>query len=1133
MTNPNEIMWLLGYNGLSVILDQERKHWLLKTDKKKQIQDDKTGDIFQGQIDNLGSEIIIESEKLPYKINDTSSITFTPETVNDVIVSAYSALPYSAMMNGLMFARITSQIYPRPSSEGVEYKNYKLELEDCSIQTVLFGGSSSSSDVFAGKWLKTTTPPSLLMLDDVGEYSIRQVINISSDNVTYYYPLESSLQALGVKRIAGRTYQTDAVNSNKYIGYPLFWFTCDATNTGPTITFGEDNENIDGNQLVFASNAGNESKYRAKLFIDIDGHMDATPSRALSDQYTIRCYSDGNFNNSSADYNIPLDITRLSFVNNSSGNVTPFDISFKGNTTVTMSKINGWRYVSNSIYEIDMSVFDNNCLDISHSALLPIFDVHLDESIPYYISNDMDLGVAGISINAADFSDSMMEYPHQLGKWDGIPERLNSMEGSTPQHLSIYAIHNTPFYSEDIPSSRQVAAILLDPGAVKVDQSSTELSEDERGRAYLISNDDITYENNALAEHPKPARTVARICDIPTSVTDFMNVSGLVPISVVDQSYVRSEVSYTEEDRERLLNTLASRIVRPIHLDNTGHRIIDQNGGEDNEYIFNTIEGLNSVDLVSFNNFRRWINLNPKVDTSKIKLSQIVEAGSGYKINDTGIIYIGGCALDYLVKKVSSSGGVTEVSVVPHDLDIPISLSNFNMVEGNSGYTKIYGTTPTEGSDGTGLKITLMIEDYETIITQQEKIYDDLIAFVRMNDGLKMFKYIIREDTQYGEGGTWVEYTTIAEFEVSTTDKHEGNVSSSDAYMNAIIPGFKQIIAGYHETDNEMIVLNTMTTSSFINIIDEGYSPITQVGNIPDVVDDRKRVDINKWISLGWLHGESKSRTNESVLEYIKGKNQLYFDSYIIWNWTSTNENIKTFDYLITRRALNNYRSTDSVTSLPKNELYTDSYVHTNPSTTVVWDVKNIGPMMWIYSTSYDKHEIYHIDPDTQDLYIEYSNEETSGKMEWDEIEIGNGMTLDAYDDNGKLKYYIFSNSMVENPMFVPPVGKPYLQPDYECIAAPGDVRENVPRPKGNWQLVFPRVNMYSLTNQQTGVSHRSMKLSLLQTIKGRDITVHGDDKVQDQYGNIVNKKCVVINETQEGATLSIFNSETGNWEKI
>ena len=67
MSTPNKIIYYGGTNVLGFLMNQERKHWLLKTDKKKQVQDDVTGDIFQGQIDNRGSNIVVKSEKVPYK----------------------------------------------------------------------------------------------------------------------------------------------------------------------------------------------------------------------------------------------------------------------------------------------------------------------------------------------------------------------------------------------------------------------------------------------------------------------------------------------------------------------------------------------------------------------------------------------------------------------------------------------------------------------------------------------------------------------------------------------------------------------------------------------------------------------------------------------------------------------------------------------------------------------------------------------------------------------------------------------------------------------------------------------------------------------------------------------------------
>ena len=78
MSTPNKMTWYVGTNGLSFILDQERKHWLMKTDKKKQVQDDETGDLFQGQIDNRGSNVIIESEKSSYKTSVLNELELVP-----------------------------------------------------------------------------------------------------------------------------------------------------------------------------------------------------------------------------------------------------------------------------------------------------------------------------------------------------------------------------------------------------------------------------------------------------------------------------------------------------------------------------------------------------------------------------------------------------------------------------------------------------------------------------------------------------------------------------------------------------------------------------------------------------------------------------------------------------------------------------------------------------------------------------------------------------------------------------------------------------------------------------------------------------------------------------------------------
>ena len=63
----------------------------------------------------------------------------------------------------------------------------------------------------------------------------------------------------------------------------------------------------------------------------------------------------------------------------------------------------------------------------------------------------------------------------------------------------------------------------------------------ETGRGYLITNDPAAYINNEISKNPKAERTAARICDIPTSFTQMLSVSGKSPTLLMDEKYIRME----------------------------------------------------------------------------------------------------------------------------------------------------------------------------------------------------------------------------------------------------------------------------------------------------------------------------------------------------------------------------------------------------------------------------------------------------------------------------------------------------------------------------------------------------------------------------------------------------------------
>ena len=584
---PNKILWFLGYNNLGLMLEQERKHWLLKTDKRKQVQDKNTGDIFEGEIDNRGSDIVIRSSKLPIKNNIISTLRFVNPAINSILDFANAAFPFSIGCTGFMFARIISINCPTGSIDDMQqYGNYRIVFNNAIKRTLAFGVSPYSSEVYSGKWIETSTPPNIQIMDEYGDFSIE--VSLAIENATngkYYYPLEEGLQPFNIEYDGNNTYHSDVINDDAYIGYPLFWFSTDETRTGPTVSLGQNGYNSENMAYMIFSSEGNiGTMYSGKAYVNVDGtdSVGATPDLSLPSDWEIRCSCIGleTFNDDVSDFDKSIDYEHIYFYKKSNGDATTIPIvSGTGeNNIFRMIKDIGWTYVDSNTYKIDMDIFESNNEAQSGTAnpLVGLFEISLDTSIPYYIEDNSNIGYAGIEFTASNpIMDNGDRYPHDLDKWSGLPGWFSDPELGVPQHMAIYTIHNSPSYSESDPESRQVAALLFDPGKMK-STDSEELKNDEIGRIYVISNDDPTYENNATSQHPKPARTIARICDIPTSVSDFLNVEGLVPVAIVDPKYVRSQAAYTTDEKNKLWNVLNSKVVIPKDLDEYGNPIYGQ-----------------------------------------------------------------------------------------------------------------------------------------------------------------------------------------------------------------------------------------------------------------------------------------------------------------------------------------------------------------------------------------------------------------------------------------------------------------------------------------------------------------------------------------------------------------------------
>lgn len=1115
---PDKILWLLGYSNLSLILEQERSHWLMKTDKNKQVQDSRTGDIYQGKIDNIGTDVIIESRKLPYKFDFITDIKFALSHADDIIDIKKSAFPHSEEVNGLMMGIVKSINYPISDSPEV-HRTYKFHIDNAEEVVIPFGVSCGTEGVFATHWLKTTTTPKLIIANDVGAYTIERDLEFVTDitHPVWYYPIDENLQPFNLTNLGSGSYETQAIDNNNYIGYPLFWFTCDNSAVGTNVTFTNNT-----NSVLHVSNNGNGSPMSGLVFTGF-----TTPDGSPTSQFVINVTPEnGTFSNSPSDFYVHLDTT-IKFINTTTSNEYDIVMNFapSGDNYITMTNNVGWEYVDENTYQISMDVFDGNAVE--QSILTPMLNVSFSSATPF-VKNTFDECMSGMKASASMTDEN--RYPYDLNKIDGLPSWMQNLDDDiAPEHLIAYAYHVPSSYSPGDPNTLQGAGLIVDPGLKPVPNAVP--TTDNIGRVYVLSNDDIEYHNNTNAEYPKPARTAARICDIPTTVFDLNDSSSTTGDPIVDKKYVRTEASLTLEDKERLYNDLQSRWVRPTALDISGTPVCELDPEFPGKFAFASEELLNRVYMYhESNNFRVKTNLNPMVNVLEVTIDSIVNGGTGYAIDDTGVCIIGGFEFKYKVTGMIH-GSVSECMLIrtePPETEY-INIANFDMLDYQTGITAPYGTSPTSGT-GTGLSIRLRIDPsyLSTIIPSLGEFFTNLFALVRTDDGLYAYKFDIdNASISVPKPGIWVKDIKLADFEGNSTDIHTGGLSMRNSYMRSILPTVRELPVVKSINNTSLGSVKTVQTATMLNIIDTELTPV--LPNNPASVTDAEIgnvVDICKYHGMMFGRVSLDVRDPNAVKEYLISHDFVRYDCYILWRWVSD----YAFEFAVVHRGLNNYFSSDTETLLPGNDLKFKTYVHTNGNTTIVWNHPLLGPMTWVYDPTYTKKETYYIDAETMDLHV-----------------IREDMTFDKIDIYGLREPIIVNNAIQFNVLTTNPISAKYdysespiyQQPDLtEVISIGTQIPNDDPTKKylfGNWRLVFPRVNTVTFDNDATNTHWVPMNL---QVIKGRSVAIGDDVLVKDDNGNDVTSKSIVITQTQDqtGAyslNMMAFNSETKKWEKI
>ena len=1118
------------YSGaitMRILMDQERKHWLMKTDKSKTLQDKETGDMFKSVIDNNGGEIVLSTEKLEDANDFMQTISFdTSQSSGSAILEFQtSAFTYSPSVNGLTFARIKASKYPFVYQGQLQYFNYKVKFSNCEEVTLLFGTSKSSTNVIPTKWIKTSTPPSVLVINTANDNVLvekRLVFTEDTTNPVWYYPLTENLQPFALTETGNNEYTTALVVSDNNIGYPMYWFTCDNSNIGPNVSI-TDPSNINNNDdvIIYFGARGNDSKYNVLGYVGIDGNNDATPSCDTTSHFSILVHPKRPNAVFSGDIisDRRMDLSRnivFKDTTNQTEYTIPIVLSSDDGSTITMNTDDvAWTYIDTTTYSINMDVFDGNCVNVATSinTLIPFIKIHLDESVLFDV-DDTDYGTAGIFMSSMNPHDDIQEgYPFDVSNFDGLPTWMTS-ETPDRQRLAMYAIHNTPFYAEENPTSRQVAGLLFDLGENVSDEDES-LSNDQFGRIYYVGNDPAEYENNATTEHPKPPRTLARICDIPTTVVQLSNISGLAPSSIVDKKYVRTEASYTTEEKERVWNVLSSRWVRPSCVDENNNPIYDLNTNQQT-MVFESVEDLNKVDLVTHNDFRYRLNLNPLVDVNDVYISSITNGGAGYTTQDTILLVIGGFSFTIVPETVDANGSVLTAGIGFNEPITEVNLSNFNMSDVGDGLTEIYSTSPMSGS-GSGFKCILGIRNYQNYKTKKGGIFEDLFAVVHKSDGVYFYQYIINNPSKESlQTGTWVEGSKLTTIVDSTSITAEGNLSTEDAFVTGNIPHYRSFQVQQLENNRPTVTLRGMKTNNFINI------PSSNV-NTPI------NIDISKFYSNGEiLSATATERSERGVSKALHNISKLYYDSYIIWKWKTSSTSDLNFDYSIIRRSLNNYISTDTTNYLPKNDIYVNTYLHTNNATTIVWNGEDDNTFIFVFDKDYTKHETY-----------EFTNngfEISTTEFTFDDIDIKTSpdqqyQTPTLFDIDGplgKLQWNILSTSPAH-------VNTPGAKPVAVGVVTFEDWTKDTQRqiikhfPIGGWRCIMPKQTQFRFVNGTTQVIPTRLDVIRRSAANAQQTVRY----VKDSKDNDVSSSTLIIdtNTSTNKTHLKVFNPQTNQFE--
>lgn len=463
--------------------------------------EDINGSQYVGTVENFGSEMLLEARKILLDKPSLKNI-FIENTFDFYFDIQYSELIDTYDQQNMLCAVLKKDVF-------LSKNEYRIRFDNIEFVNIPRAQSWSDPTVYRDPYIKTTTPPVLIITDSNGvDTEIDLILSDNTNvNTTYYFRLYTDMIDVYSSSyddiINGKTLTTNPINDSMY-GRPFIWMCVDIFNLLPDIGF--INNEFNGSPFLTIGTNGHDSSlvypamnirsnningcWLIKVIPDeddgfVEGNNENNYTSKIKEIHLLK-YN----NNDEADPRVqPIEDIIITYDDTYSKislikemditSVVDSSIKFFGEWFFNKPRIGDYDYDGRTYKNIcyaytSLETFINNFETlgiISSNIMTAGFKVGFKQEYVHKFEALNGNAVSGIHVDVtSDHSDNGVSKKngviHDLGDFDGLPPYFKYMIKNTIHraHTESYVIRDCLDEKNKSAMDKQTAAIIIDSG---------------------------------------------------------------------------------------------------------------------------------------------------------------------------------------------------------------------------------------------------------------------------------------------------------------------------------------------------------------------------------------------------------------------------------------------------------------------------------------------------------------------------------------------------------------------------------------------------------------------------------------------------------------------------------------------